>query len=182
MRRLKVNVVPDQDPVNPRKEWDNLGTLVAWHRRYDIADGHTWDTPEEFREWWKSNGRGGVLLPVYLYDHSGLRVATAPFSCPWDSGQVGFIYVEREKILREKITKETARKVLEGEIETLDHYLSGSVYGYEVVDEDTEEVVDSCSGFFGDEEEARAEGEAAKKFALDVDAEGEKLVASSFAL
>jgi hypothetical protein len=32
-----------------------------------------------------------VILPLYLYDHSGITMSCGPFSCPWDSGQVGII-------------------------------------------------------------------------------------------
>ena len=28
-------------------------------------------------------------------------MSTGPFSCPWDSGQVGFIYVEKKKVKEE---------------------------------------------------------------------------------
>ena len=31
---------------------------------------------------------GMVILPLYLYDHSGITMNTCGFSCPWDSGQV----------------------------------------------------------------------------------------------
>ena len=30
-----------------------------------------------------------LMLPLYLYDHSGITMNTTGFSCPWDSGQVG---------------------------------------------------------------------------------------------
>ena len=29
---------------------------------------------------------GMVILPLYLYDHSGITMNTTGFSCPWDSG------------------------------------------------------------------------------------------------
>lgn len=32
-----------------------------------------------------------LMLPLYLYDHSGITMNTTGFSCPWDSGQVGWI-------------------------------------------------------------------------------------------
>ncbi len=32
------------------------------------------------------------ILPVYLYDHSGITINTVPYSCRWDSGQIGWIY------------------------------------------------------------------------------------------
>lgn len=34
-----------------------------------------------------------ITLPLYLMDHSGLAMQTTSFNDPWDSGQVGWIYV-----------------------------------------------------------------------------------------
>ena len=47
-----------------------------------------------------------LMLPLYLYDHSGLAMSTESFSgraphAEWDSGQVGWIYVSKEDALRE---------------------------------------------------------------------------------
>lgn len=42
-----------------------------------------------------------VLLPLYLYDHSGITMKTSGFSCPWDSGQVGFIYASKDTFKKE---------------------------------------------------------------------------------
>ena len=42
-----------------------------------------------------------VILPLYLYDHSGITMSTSVFSCPWDSGQVGWIYAEKKKLIEE---------------------------------------------------------------------------------
>jgi hypothetical protein len=39
-----------------------------------------------------------VVLPLYLYDHSGLTISTSPFSCRWDSGQVGYIHTTFEQV------------------------------------------------------------------------------------
>lgn len=33
-----------------------------------------------------------LLMPLYLYDHSGITISTSEFCDPWDSGQIGFIY------------------------------------------------------------------------------------------
>ena len=64
-------------------------------------------------------------------------MSTGRFSCPWDSGQVGFIYVSREKVRKEYgwkvITKEREERIYEilrGEVEVYDQYLTGQVYGY----------------------------------------------------
>lgn len=96
-----------------------------------------------------------VILPLYLYDHSGITMRCSAFACPWDSGQVGYIYMDRDDILREfggkrvsKRKRERAEALLRSEVEEYDQYLTGDVYGVIVEDEDGEEV-DSCWGFYG---------------------------------
>ena len=90
---------------------------------------------------------GMVILPLYLYDHSGITMNTTGFSCPWDSGQVGWIYADKRRIEAEygKVTPETmekARQVLEGEVKSYDYFLTGQCYGFQLFREDVE--VDSC--------------------------------------
>jgi hypothetical protein len=82
---------------------------------------------------------------------------TTGFSCPWDSGQVGWIYITREKVRKEygckRVTKKMVEKIkgyLRNEVETYDQYLTGDVYGFRITDEETEEEMDSCWGFFGE--------------------------------
>ena len=96
---------------------------------------------------------GMVILPLYLYDHSGITMNTTGFSCPWDSGQVGWIYADKRRIEAEygKVTPETmekARQVLEGEVKSYDYFLTGQCYGFQLFREDVE--VDSCWGFLGE--------------------------------
>lgn len=74
-----------------------------------------------------------VLLPVYLYDHSGLTISTHPFSCPWDSGQVGFIYVTKQQAAQQQIKFEDCDKILQQEVAELDSFLRGDVYYYRTV-------------------------------------------------
>ena len=91
-----------------------------------------------------------------MYDHSGVTISTTPFSCPWDSGQIGFAIVTKEELRKEfsvkRITKELtekATKILLNEVEVYDQYLKGDVYGFKVLENDEE--TDSCFGFFGDD-------------------------------
>ena len=44
-RGYTIRLVPDPDPENPREEWDNVGTMRCWHRRYNLGD-----RPEDGRE------------------------------------------------------------------------------------------------------------------------------------
>jgi hypothetical protein len=172
--KYTLSIEQDTDPLNPRKEYDNVGVMVCFHRRYDLGDDKHGLKSSDFNNWPELENflikkRGAaVILPLYLYDHSGLTIATTPFSCPWDSGQVGFIYCTREAILQgwggKRLTKplrQIAANCLRGEVETYDQYLRGDVWGYEIKDED-DEVVDSCWGFYG-EEYCQQEGEVALK-------------------
>jgi hypothetical protein len=147
-----IQIFPDDDPENPRN-WDNLGHMVCWHKRYDLGDKHDWNSPQDFLGWSKEQKGRLFLLPLYLYDHSGITMSTSPFSCSWDSGQVGYIYVTRDKVLREfktkcvmKALRERVKKVLESEVVVYDRYLIGGFVGYIVLDMGGEHV-DSCWGF-----------------------------------
>jgi hypothetical protein len=113
-----VRIKRDDYPQSSR-EWDNLGTMVCGHKRYSLGDEQAQNT-ELYTSWdeWlyhevaKPNGGWDniVALPLYLYDHSGLSISTAPFACPWDSGQVGWIYVTKSRIREEYGVKRVSEK------------------------------------------------------------------------
>lgn len=42
-----------------------------------------------------------AILPLYLYDHSGLTMSTSDFGDRWDSGCVGFIYMDKATAMKE---------------------------------------------------------------------------------
>ena len=156
----KLKVVQDSNGDSPR-EWDNLGTMVCFHNRYDLGDKHSYDA-DDYSGWaemkkaiLEEEGRGTVILPLYLYDHSGISMSTGAFSCRWDSGQVGFILTNKKTILGEfggkivtKKLRERVEGILEGEVETYSQYLEGDVYGFVIEDEEGEHI-DSCYGFYG---------------------------------
>ena len=159
-----VKVVQDDNPIDPREEWDNLCTMVCFHRNYRLGDKHN-HTPETIADMLKWNRKTIFYRPLYLYDHSGITISTAPFSCRWDSGQVGWIYVERDKFLKEfgfkKMTKKAKERLEElfvGETKVYDDYLTGNVYGFVVEEPESEACVSSCWGFFGEPEDCLAEG------------------------
>jgi hypothetical protein len=143
----------DQDADSPR-QWDNLGTILYTSRKYTLGDKRVDAT--EIDEIMEREKRGEVIvLPVYAYIHSGIIINTFGFSCPWDSGQCGIIYAERDAILKEysakKITvkiRENVLGVLRGEIDTFSNFLAGNVYGYIIKDADGI-IQDSCWGFIG---------------------------------
>ncbi|MDF1803574.1 hypothetical protein [Thalassovita sp.] len=166
-----IKIYHDPDAESPR-QWSNLGTLICWHRRYRLGDSHQFDSPEAFLrnlanvsdqsdllldQLRERAGHKAITLPVFIYDHSGLAMNTIGFHCPWDSGQVGFVYVTLEVVRKEfgvkrvtKALREKAEDILRGEIVSYDAYLGGRVYGY-VIEQDGEEI-DACWGFVGDYE------------------------------
>ena len=164
---IAVEVEPDDDSANPAKDWDMVGTMVLSDRcRYEF--GHETAEYEELMR--ITNDPNNIVLPVYMYDHSGITINTTGFSCRWDSGQVGIMYCSREKAVHEfgkKIctakVREKAIRCMVSEVESIDDYLTGNVWGYRVLDADGHEL-DSCWGFVGDESYCREEGEAAAQY------------------
>lgn len=157
---LTARIFIDELPENPRTSFDNFGTMVCFHRRYTLGDqteykSHNYDSLDELAKDIKATEKDVVMLPVYLLDHSGISVSTTPFGCPWDSGQIGFIFVSKEKIRQEynvkKVTKKllkTVQELLSSEVNTYNQYLTGDVYRYEISDSNGNET-DSCCGYFG---------------------------------
>ena len=143
-----LTIEQDEDPSNPREDDCLFGTMFCWHRRYSLGDKHDYASPDDFPDDF------AIKLPLYLHDHSGITMATSPFSCQWDSGQVGWICVSREDIEKEYGTSDNAfdkaREYLENEVKTYDQYLCNDIWGYTITDKTGEEV-DSCWGFYGDD-------------------------------
>lgn len=155
----KLVLKHDNHADSPRT-WDNLGTMICFHKRYDLGDSHGYSSID-YSSWEQmekdliKKENTAVILPLYLYDHSVVTISTAPFSNRWDSGQVGFILVSKEKALADfggKIVtaklKQKIEKQLEGEVETYAQFLEGDVYGFSIEDEDGNHI-DSCYGFYG---------------------------------
>lgn len=228
--QYKLTIEYDDDPINPRKDYDNFGHMICWHREYNLGDGHDFDEPrdlleqmvrdtftadevidyvkkskcddvrlvynranseweiqDEFNgEWFTEhtfspNSLKGsdvakeciiefmginalkelaesknVILPLYLYDHSGISMSCShsyPYNDRWDSGQVGWIYASYSEIEKqyEKLSPETleqAKKIMINEVKCYDHYLCNKCYGFTL--EENGETVESIGGFLGD--------------------------------
>jgi len=154
----KILIDRDELAESPR-EYQNLGTMVCFHKRYDFPNEislnqRDFDSWDEMREHLFKKFDAVMVLPLYLMDHSGLQMQTEPFSCQWDSGQVGFIYVSRPEARAEvagrfltKNNMEKIKKILTDEVKAYSYYLSGEVYQYEI-----ENGWESCSGILGLEE------------------------------
>lgn len=145
-----IELIQDEDAESPR-EWDNVGEILYTSTRYNLGDRRT--TKEKIDEIIKRDDV--IYLPVYAYIHSGTRLNTTGFHCPWDSGQCGIIWCTKAKAVEEwgkkRCTKAVIKKAedyMRGEINTLDQYFNGEVVGYVV---EGPLCDDSCWGFFPDE-------------------------------
>lgn len=158
-----LEIIQDETAPNPRKEFDNLGTFLFSHKRFRFGDEGKANKlvgsndSNEYRRF--INRKDVISLPVWMYDHSGQTIKVSrsgnPFSCPWDSGLIGWVVVTKEQVRKEYgwkvITKERLAKIetlLESEVETYDQFLTGDVYGFHIRNEKGE-LIDSCWGFFG---------------------------------
>jgi hypothetical protein len=162
-----LEIFQDDFYDSPRS-WDPLGTMVCFHGRYNLGDKHDYNNDDystwtELKEAIIEGENAKIILPLYLYDHSGITMNTTGFSCGWDSGPGGWIFASEDRIKKEYnvdvITDDILEKVtnvLKGEVETYDQYLTGDVYGYrvskvEMCDKgcEHEEELNSCWGFYG---------------------------------
>ena len=155
--RFTVKTIIDNDPLDPRKDYDNCGTMVCFHKRYNLGDKHEYDPCLYFSQ--KALEKAilkkenvGVILPIYMYEHSGITIKTTPFNCPWDSGLVGYIFISKEKIRKEFSCKLITKKVLEkvtdcliSEVKIYDAYLRGENYMWVVLDGENE--IQTCGGY-----------------------------------
>ena len=166
-RRIRCRIMVDPEPVSPR-EWDNLGTMVCFHKHYNLGDRlgrkHSFETPSQFLEFLEENEDKILVLPLYLMDHSGLSISVDDTmfrmvdSVGWDWDQVGWIYVTYEDIRKEydvqNITGEVldkAKKSLIAEVEEYNKYLQGQVMGFIIQEHHPVkcwETIDSCFGFY----------------------------------
>ena len=121
-----LEVMQDDIAENPRY-WDNVCTMVCFHRRYRLGDTHNYDDSDEFFNDILHNVCGMkyedfeelstkekyelacesdkiYIKELNLYDHSGLTISTSsgyPYNDRWDAGCVGWIYVSKEKAMEE---------------------------------------------------------------------------------
>ena len=159
---------------DPRED-DNIGIMVCFHKRYTLGDklefgknikqefsSDDFNGWEEMKEHLIKTEKAICILPLYLYDHSGISMKVGSFQgllpqghAEFDSGQVGFIYTTKkqmEKIGVEKYSKKKIEEYLIQEVETYNQYITGDCYSLvkETYNKDKEQInYDILGGFFG---------------------------------
>lgn len=167
---LTITIAYDDYCENPRK-WDNLGKMVLFHNRYNFSnetdinqkDYNSWNEME--KDIVKKYG-ASVILPVYLYDHSGLAFSVQSFQgrlpqghAEFDSGRIGFIFVTKKDIRNEygkagKKEIEKAIEVLTNEVKIYEKYANGESYVFIIEDENGKRL-ENCGGFYSVEDAMR---------------------------
>ena len=150
----RIEIGYESDPENPR-EWDNLGTMVCKHSRYNLGDHIPDERIESFDALTRYYaGTSGVFLPLYLLDHSGLALRTYRGSeyMGWDTSLLGIIYVTKAEIVADygddsPESRARALDVLAGEVKTYGAYVDGEVYEWAIYDAEGE-MVNGCGGYY----------------------------------
>ena len=161
----KIKILQDIDAMGPR-EWDNMTSMYCVHRRYNLGDKNFQSSAELMDD--IGNLEDCIHLPLYLYDHSGITMNTTGFSCQWDSGQVGLIFITKEKAMKEfgwdSLDEEKIQRIKDimvSDVQVYDDYIRGDVYGYKIENAEGEEI-DSCWGYYGYDHETSGLMESAK--------------------
>jgi len=181
-----VVIHADYDCESPR-EWNELSKFYTWHPHYCSPDGETAPSMESLADELDIdydyeiglfdlikgiNDKGGVALPVSMYDHSGVVYRTgSPTQFPdwqWDAGYVGLIYMTAEQVAEHyagqapENAKAAARKALEKQVDVYSEWANGNCWYYVTYDKFGEQL-DSCGGFIGENLETNGLEEYAGK-------------------
>ena len=147
-KRFDIEYWYDEYSESPRN-WDNVGKMICFHKNYDLGDKHDFNSPDDLMDFLNDNKNDLVYLPIYAYEHGGITISTAPFSCRWDSGQVGVIYAYKDKLKECGYkTDDEIEYVLNNEVKTFDDYCRGKCHGFTLYD-DEGEMLESVGGFLG---------------------------------
>lgn len=168
---LRFSIYTDPDPISPIEDCDHEERMICFHKRYRLGDEHSYNM-DDYTSWLglkraiMHDNKDAVVLPLYLYDHSGITMKTTPFGDRWDSGQVGFIYITKEGMKKyygesmPRYWRKRANEILVSAVKCYDDYLTGNVYGF-ILEKKSKcescttieyERIDSCWGFIGDYE------------------------------
>lgn len=145
----RIEIETDSDSDNPRN-WDNLGRFCVSNRSKYLDNESDFDLESLDL---KALEKTHIILPVSVYDHSGVSIYIGSPCDRWDSGQIGWYIVSKEKIKQEFNVKRISAKLksrvieyLENEVETFNKWVNNEVYSFTLYHNGEEE--DSCGGFY----------------------------------
>ncbi len=161
-KEYTLEIYRDEDSTLNSRDFENLGKIISWHKRYDFTDpivkkefdSSILETPNNFIKY--ATKHKLFYKPIFMYEHStivlSLRNDIYPFNDKWDAGQIGFIFATREDIKKwynvDEIDNEILNKVyeeFEREIDELNKDIQGDNFYYVLKKGD--EKLESLTGF-----------------------------------
>jgi len=122
-------------------DWEQEAVkFLTWERNSTLSDYNDMEREEVER---LGNLKQYSLFPLYKYEHGGVAYSVGGFSCPWDSGQVGYVLVIDAQVGGDP------REAAQGVCDQVTSWCNGDIWGFTVEDEEGEELY-SCWGFIGD--------------------------------
>jgi len=153
-RGFNIEIMADDDAQSPEDMGDDNAFLVHYHRDCHIENKlcprnvlgyiYTKNADDYDKDGAKALLKTHHFFPVAAYIHSGVVLSIG--ACgqfpdqQWDVSHVGGFFCSKSEWPK----RADALKYAQGQIETWNDYLSGSVYGYDI-----EDVDGSCWGFYG---------------------------------
>jgi len=109
-------------------------TLAGYSRNYNLneTDISKPDSLKELKEIIEEKYNVLEILPLYMYEHSGVALSTSDFNDKWDSGCIGYVFMTHEQASETGITtKEKANEDIKNGIELWNRYNSEYMYSIE---------------------------------------------------
>ncbi len=88
-KRYKAEIVQDNEPLNPREEFDHVCIMACWHRRYDLGDKHEWKSPTDMM--------CELLFDAGVTDDEGYALDDEAFEERFENGKEDPVALLREK-------------------------------------------------------------------------------------
>jgi len=171
---FEVKYLIQDEGFDPRED-DNIGIMVCFHKRYTLGDktdlnSEMFNNWEELETYLIDKEKAICILPLYMYDHSGISIKVGSFQglglsqghAEFDSGQIGFIYTTKEQLNKmglKRKSKKQIEKYLLNEVETYNKYVTGDCYSLvkETYNLEKDPIdYDTLGGFFGYEDSLKA--------------------------
>lgn len=86
-------------------KYSHLGDKHNFHETHDSFEAHQEHIEKQLDV--------AFITPVYAYVHGGMTISTTPFSCPWDSGKLGWIVMTKQALRENYGVKRVTKKLIE---------------------------------------------------------------------
>jgi len=112
--------------------------FALFHKKYKFINTVPF-TPDRFESWEEMERfimkeyNPVAIIPVFLHDHGGL-VLLDWVERGWDTMQIGYMFISKEKANKENLTEEQAKKILKDTFDEYAAYVQGECYIIDIFD------------------------------------------------